>query len=483
MTLLKFGKLEQNPAKLNETLTVKVAGNKKPSTKLTEGLEPSEYLMPRIEAIHAGRTRNYNHYLADKLKGDASIGSGVYSWLAPYPKPVIYNHDTDTDATGRIMSAAYADYTQAGRPGIIVIPKITETKAVQALKDGRLMTVSIGATSDAAICSICGTDIVNEGYCGHMKGEEYNGQVAEWIAGNIWFDELSWVNVPADSDAMVVDTQSSIFLDVPTDGRMEDTQTTESAPSTRNSYFGVPKHTNLIVVESKGFKNVPAEINKQEENHEMEDELEQAQTTVETTEPAAEPATPVAEPEAQTVVDPAEPDAAEPVNSDVPSKGDTPEEPAVSDEEDETKPAVPAEEPNSNEAEKETDAELVAENIQLKANAVGLQAQVESLTKEIKAIYVERIVEQSTIAEDKKAGLIEKLSNRSIDSLKDRLEDLSEGLITAPVVETAVEEEKPARIVTQVKSPVVATEDAKPKEVTEKTAVDFFTSLMSQTRK
>lgn len=475
MTLLKFGKLEENPAKLNETVTLQVAGKKRFSTNLTEGLEPSEYLMPRIEAIHAGRTRNYNHYLADKLKGDPSIGSGVYSWLDPYPKPVIYNHDTDTDATGRIVSAAYADYTQAGRPGIIVVPKITEPKAVQALKDERLMTVSIGATSDAAICSICGTDIVNEGYCGHMKGEEYNGQVAEWIAGNIWFDELSWVNVPADSDAMVVDTQSSIFLDIPREGATEKSRTTESAPSTRNSYFGVPKHTNLIVVESKGFKNVPAEIKKQEENQEMEDELIKEQTAEETDETVV--ATVQSETEKPAEEEVSKEDAST-VDSEVPSEGDTPEKPAVSDEEE--KDETVAEKPIEKEAEKadvKPDAELVAENVQLKSTAVGLSAQVESLTKEIKALYVERIVEKSTIAEDKKAGFIEKLSNRSIDSLKDRLEDLAEAFES--VQAEVVVEEKPARTVTQVKSPVVTTESSvKSKKLTEKSAIEFFSNLM-----
>ena len=261
MNILKYGKLEINPSKMSETMNVQM--KKSTQTKIvTESFEDGEFLLPRIEAIHAGRTRNYNHYLAEKLRGDASIKSGVYSWMQPYAKPVIYNHDTNTEATGRIYSAAYAEYTQAGRPGIIVIPKITESKAVQALKDGRLLTVSIGATTDAAICSICGTDIINEGYCGHMKGEEYDGRTAEWIAGNIWFDELSWVNVPADADAMVVDTQSSVLLSLPREGAGENT---ESAPKiqTMHEFYGVPKHTNLIVVESKELKTKEAEISKQ----------------------------------------------------------------------------------------------------------------------------------------------------------------------------------------------------------------------------
>lgn len=36
-----------------------------------------------------------------------------------------------------------------------------------------------------------------------MRGEQYGGNVCEWVAGDLFFDELSWVNVPADSDAMI----------------------------------------------------------------------------------------------------------------------------------------------------------------------------------------------------------------------------------------------------------------------------------------
>lgn len=479
MTLSKYGKLEENPAKLHETVTVqmKPAGTSARQTTESTAMD-SKYLLPRIEAIHAGRTRNFNYYPADKLKGDAQLGSGVYSWLDPYPKPVIYNHDTDTDATGRILSAAYADYTQAGRPGIILIPKITEPSAVQALKDGRLLTVSIGATSDAAICSICGTDIVNEGFCGHMKGEEYNGQVCEWIAGNIWFDELSWVNVPADSDAMVVDTQSSVFLDTPQESAVAGGDNlTESAPSTPNEQFGVPKHTKLVVIESKEIKRKKAENKEQEENKRMDKE---PKTVVETPEVPEEP---VNEPETpEKVVEPeTEPKEPETDNEPNPSSGgDTPEEPAAEPEEDDK------EEPEDKPEETDDDLEesvvttdlstmpSIEEVEALKNTATTLQAQVDALTSELKTLYVERIVEKSTVAEDKKELFVERLSKRSIDSLKDRLEDMQEGFNLN--AETPAEPKK--RIVQKVDSPVPTTESADKKEVTSDSKVSFLASLL-----
>jgi predicted nucleic acid-binding Zn-ribbon protein len=222
---VKYNGLEFDPSKVKESITVKPQLNQQGVKAFKEhdghymdephrddephkDGDPSgknlRYLLPRIEAIHAGATRNHTRYPAEKLRGSQELKSGVYSWLHPYAKPVIHNHDIETEATGRIQTASFSEYTQAGRPGIIVVPKITEEKAINDILGGRLLTVSIGATTDAAICSVCGTDIISEGFCGHMKGEEYDGIVAEWIIGNVWFDELSWVNVPADQDAQII---------------------------------------------------------------------------------------------------------------------------------------------------------------------------------------------------------------------------------------------------------------------------------------
>jgi hypothetical protein len=205
---VKWKGLDIDPRKLDESVTVKPQIVKESAVAFKEAKteEGMRYLLPRIEAIHAGSTRNSTRYPAEKLRGNEELKSGVYSWMHPYPKPVIFNHDIETEATGRIQAAAFAEYTAAGRPGIIVVPKITQEKAIDDILGGRLLTVSIGATTDAAICSVCGTDIINEGFCGHYKGETYEGVKAEWIVGNVWFDELSWVNVPADSDAMIVDS-------------------------------------------------------------------------------------------------------------------------------------------------------------------------------------------------------------------------------------------------------------------------------------
>jgi hypothetical protein len=209
---VKYRGLDIDPSKIKESVVVqpKLIQESTKAFKEHTMANGTRYLLPRIEAIHAGTTRNNTRYLAEKLRGDQELKSGVYSWLHPYAKPVIYNHDVNTEASGRIQTAAYSDFTSAGRPGIIVVPKITSESAINDILGGRLLTVSIGATTDAAVCSVCGTDILEEGWCGHEKGGVYDGITAEWIVGNVWFDELSWVNVPADQDAMIISDGESI---------------------------------------------------------------------------------------------------------------------------------------------------------------------------------------------------------------------------------------------------------------------------------
>jgi hypothetical protein len=170
-------------------------------------------LKPRIEAIHAGRTRNHNIYPSDKLKGDFQLKSGVYSFLYPYPKPMLKNHDHYSEPTGRVRNAQFITDSLTNRDAIMIIPEITDPDTIEKVLDGRYMTVSIGASTDAAMCNICGTDILSEGWCGHERGETYDGVECGWIVGNLFFDECSWVNVPADSDATIIDTGEPVVME------------------------------------------------------------------------------------------------------------------------------------------------------------------------------------------------------------------------------------------------------------------------------
>lgn len=192
--------------KFRESLaTVQVGENPNQPPYQRTSTKEDIYIYPKIEAIHAGPTKNNTFYQKEKLKGDSMIESGVYSWTHPYDKPMLTHHNQGSgEPIGRVVEARYAQQTSSDREGIIVVAKITDPEAIEKVLDGRYQTVSIGGETDGATCSICGQELT-EGMCDHIRGEEYEGRKCYWILNNIWFKELSFVNVPADTDAKVVD--------------------------------------------------------------------------------------------------------------------------------------------------------------------------------------------------------------------------------------------------------------------------------------
>lgn len=447
--LLKWNGLEINPSKLNESTTIKLPAKK--TIELSESAEQPSFVLPKIEAIHVGRTKNYVHYTADKLRGDASLKSGVYSWVDPYAKPVIYNHDLYTEATGRVLRAAYADYTQAGRPGIIVVPKITDAKAIKAIQDGRLLTVSVGAHTDAAICSICGTDIANEGFCGHMKGEEYDGQVAEWIAGNIWFDELSWVNLPADQDAMVVESESSML--VPTEKAEESVENV-----TVNEFYNIPRGVSVVEAVSSE-SNLPdkggEEMSEEKKTVVTEEETEETVETEEAVE--ADETTEDEKPETEEVTEDADDKDADTETDEVT--------------EDEADDAEVKDADQTEEAVVESDSASVETLEEMKQINIALDAQVKALSEELKTFYKQSILEKVDYDEETKTKFSERLDKRSLETLKETLEDVEAGFF----VQTKKKEKRTPQKVT---SPIQEAEEVKESDKQKVNAADIFVNLL-----
>ena len=479
---------------IQETFTIQASPGQ-PSPILTESATGDEYIMPRIEAIHAGRTKNFNHYLAEKLKGDYEKKSGVYSWTHPYNKPVIYNHDTDTKATGRIATAAYTDYTSAGKPGIVIIPKITDPEAVQAIKDGRLLTVSIGATTDSIICSITGKDILKEGFTGYQKGEYYDGVLCEWILGDIWFDEVSWVNVPADENAQIVDIQTSLF--------MNSDDTTESANRSLQEMFGVPKGIPIFVPE---LQKETDKNNKTAENVGQEEEAGMEFAEKELVVEQEELETPSTNTDDGNQTEAPEKDTPEQDNSEVetqPAGAEAPEvladqtgnpeagdiEDAEASEDNNSKVDTPEDEELSDEDKSEQNSEVTQDATaeadqsafrlqQLVVENEGLKAQNDALVKELKENYISSIVQAKGITAEAKESYTKRLESRSLDSLRDTLLDELEEQAN---IETLTQKEEPRRTApTKVNNPVKNKEETEKRkvEVSEQDKVAFLKSLL-----
>lgn len=196
-----------------------------------------------IVATHAGRlTRNHGLYLPQKMK------DGIGTFLENFGKPILTHHNSHEDPVGRIVDAKYIDTSMnfardsvidgiirdlckpnisfiqsvslidklstdsallrdPSYPGLgyaLITADITDPEAIQKVLDKRFLTVSVGVSTDRAVCSICKQDLVADGFCEHVPGKLYEDELAYLICGNLMYEEASFVNVPADALARVV---------------------------------------------------------------------------------------------------------------------------------------------------------------------------------------------------------------------------------------------------------------------------------------
>ena len=222
-----------------------------------QGLNAGKTLYVTIDATHAGIiTRNHTFYLPDKMR------NGAESFVSPYPKPVQLHHNDMTDPIGRVINSEYIDTSgmviqkkegkkadkyntlinavsdealpvvdrvkfvgdlidnitrdkqlsnsYSGLGHIRLTVAISDKDAAEKIMDGRHSTVSIGAVSDSAICSICKQDWVVDGPCDHYPGTIHDGQEMYLIVGSLMYDEVSFVNRPADVYARVSSILNSV---------------------------------------------------------------------------------------------------------------------------------------------------------------------------------------------------------------------------------------------------------------------------------
>ncbi len=154
-----------------------------------------------------GLTANYNNYSSTELE------KALQSWVEPYPKPIILNHDLNTEPIGRVM-AAKMDKEVDGSPFVRLQIAITDPVAAQKVLDKRYLTGSVGGRAGKAVCSISGEDLATESEGGRPKlpkykrGQVYKGKLAFIDMQDISFKEYSFVNQPADGKSSVRSTSA-----------------------------------------------------------------------------------------------------------------------------------------------------------------------------------------------------------------------------------------------------------------------------------
>ena len=174
------------------------SGDKDNKINLSEGYTQTyvdkDSLMVDIEAIHSIITRN------DTLYTENCIKDSIPYWTAPYERPVIMHHnEKDGKIIGRVKAANFIKESErSGTAALELVANIGDEEGKKGIKNGTLATVSIGAIAHDIRCSICGTNLVEEGMCEHDKGEIYDGKRCYWIVNKIEPKEVSYVIVPSD---------------------------------------------------------------------------------------------------------------------------------------------------------------------------------------------------------------------------------------------------------------------------------------------
>lgn len=162
-----------------------------------------ESLMVEIEGIHAApfATRNYTRYMPQCLKKSVPL------WTEPYRRPLIKHHNEENgEPIGRIIEAKYVTKnTRSGTPALRFTVNIPDKDSIEGVKNGLLLTTSIGHTAHDVRCSVCGSQITDaEEGCpkGHQRGANYETddgmQPCYWDIYELEPKELSYVDVPSD---------------------------------------------------------------------------------------------------------------------------------------------------------------------------------------------------------------------------------------------------------------------------------------------
>ena len=151
----------------------------------------------RMNAIHAGVTKNFHFFPAEELD------KSVERWTKPYSKPILKNHDLELDPVGRVIDAQYLKFSESD--GVMALTaEIKDPDAADKIRDGRLVTVSVGVWPKTHTCTVCGRDFFDD-ECEHWPGATYQTEDGDDIVAAVRLGDLDWiecsfVNLPADQN-------------------------------------------------------------------------------------------------------------------------------------------------------------------------------------------------------------------------------------------------------------------------------------------
>jgi hypothetical protein len=207
-------------------------------------------LLVTAPATHAARLTNNNGlYQPRRMVND------IASFVQPFPKPVLVEHNSKADPLGRVVQATYEPIDHHflqdapeqldekdtfklikflmttgliyndNFPGVgsgLLTMEITDQEAIEKFLDQRYMTFSIRVASNEILDPHTGLpfrdpfaeDDEDDGkYSPYMPGEVVDGMPGFIVLDQLKYREVSPVNIPADETAIVRSMEEVIFAD------------------------------------------------------------------------------------------------------------------------------------------------------------------------------------------------------------------------------------------------------------------------------
>lgn len=222
-----------------------------------------------FEATHTNRLINAAIYTEESMAED------VASFMVPYGKPLIKNHNRSNEPLGRIINANYDQSEILEDTGTINATwRVTDKDAIEKFADKRYQTMSIGASCRKIVCNTCGKTILNNGkvkFCGHWRGETYKDNLCSWTMTGLTYREGSVVNDPADPYAQVKNIKVIKVKGAKTDMQNENNSTQEDYSSVDNILNGQKDTTQENDAKDNKNEENAGNVNDNNDNQAQED--------------------------------------------------------------------------------------------------------------------------------------------------------------------------------------------------------------------
>lgn len=169
-----------------------------------------DHLIVRVAGTHGGFINDNGFFYKP-----SGMKTGYHTWINPYPKPVLINHDTMMSPLGRVIDARFMEDSPEDYHAIFnrvenvpachvdLTLDITDKDAIKKILDGSYLTVSQSCSCQDVRCSICDADVISD-RCDHIRNRKTeDGERVFWKFGALEYKEISFVNVPSDQYAKV----------------------------------------------------------------------------------------------------------------------------------------------------------------------------------------------------------------------------------------------------------------------------------------